>query len=325
MKTLSFRFSLWLLTLVIASSLSSSCSTSQAKNSQSPPELLPAISLSPVDFAYQAMLDAGINTDFANKIKSQYLKNHQSTEMRDQIVNLNVLGFLNPGDYSKHFSSSAIKHIKLFLKKYKTTLSGAEKNFQVPREIIASLLWVETRHGKTMGQFQLPVVYFSLLQANHPLVAKDTLAELGHRTPASNSSAAKLSALELQQKTIRRLNHKAQWALEQIKTLEQISNEQKGFLAKHKILSIHASFAGAFGCSQFIPDSYEKYAISSSPKKISNIFDLKDCIFSVANFLHKNGWDSQNPKSESDALFEYNRIRDYGDVIQKLAAAAHQT
>ncbi len=285
----------------------------------------PPTQLTAVEYAYDEMIKGGISPEFAKKVESQYLKDKKKSELRDQIVQLNVLGFLSPGDYSKHFSVSAVKHIKKFLKKYRNALSKAENDFHVPKEIIASLLWVETKHGKTMGNFQLPLVYFSLLQSNHPEVAKNTLTELNFRKPSSNSSASKLSYTELQEKVILRLNNKSKWALAEIKTLEDISIKQKAAGKNIKsILNIRSSFAGAFGCSQFIPSSYEKFAASSTHRS-PNLFDIKDCIYSVGNFLNKSGWDSENPKAQSDALFEYNRIRDYGDVIQKLADAAKKS
>ena len=299
-----------------------SCSTSRFEEKETAVALsvLPATDLSTVDFAYVEMLKNGITPSFAKKLENKFLKEKNRFVSRDQIVQLNVLGFLSPGDYSKHFSASAVKHIRKFLNKYKNIFSKAENEFHVPKEIIASLLWVETKHGKVTGNFNLPVVYFSLLQAPHPEVAKSVLNELNFRKPSSNSSAANLSHSELQQKVIQRLSSKSKWALEQIKILEQI-NQHTASKHSKSIWGIRSSFAGAFGCSQFIPSSYEKYAVSAS-HQTPNLFDLKDCIFSVANFLNKNGWDTQNPKAQSDSLFEYNRIRDYGDVIQKLAQAA---
>ena len=87
-------------------------------------------------------------------------------------------------------------------------------------------------------------------------------------------------------------------------------------------MNIRSSFAGAFGCSQFIPSSYIKYSVSSNESTSPNLFDLRDCILSVGNYLKMSGWNPHNPQSWSDALFEYNRVRDYGDVILKLAHAA---
>ena len=284
---------------------------------------LPATQLSSIDFAVKEMTDAGIAPDFAKKLEAQYLHEKKNTENRDHIIQLNVLGFLTPGDYSKHFSLSAVKHIKIFLRKYKSALTKMEDEFHVPKSIVASLLWVETKHGKTMGDFHLPIIYFTLLQAGHPEVVRNTLLELNHRKPASNSSAVLLTPAELQQKAIQRSLSKAKWALEQIKVLEQLSKQSEPHKNNSRsILTIKSSFAGAFGCSQFIPSSYQKYAVSFTKGKTANLFEMKDCIMSVANFLNKSGWDSQNPKAQSDALFEYNRIHDYGDVIQKLAQAA---
>ena len=324
MKVIPFHKKILFLTSMTIIFFSSSCSTSQSHENEVTQviNILPSTNLSAIDFAYDQMIKNGVSPTFAKKLETQFLKEKNRIEIRDQIVELNVLGFLTPGDYSKHFSVSAVKHIKKFIKKYRTTLSKAEKEFHVPNEIVASLLWVETKHGKFTGKFHLPFVYFSLLQATHPEVATSVLNELNFRKPSSNSSSANLSYTELQQKVLLRLSSKSKWAVEQIKILEQINSKQNT-LSKHaqSILSIRSSFAGAFGCSQFIPSSYQKYAVSAS-KKTPNLFELKDCIFSVANFLNKNGWDTQNQKAQSDALFEYNRIRDYGDVIQKLAKAA---
>ena len=322
MKSISLNFSILFPIIIVFTSLSSSCSTNKSLNKDNNEASIsfPSTNLSSIDFAYEEMIKNQISPEFASYLEKKYLKDKKSIENRDQIIQLNVLGFLTPGDYSRHYSLSAVKNIKKFLKKYKLTLSKAEKKYQVPKEIIASLLWVETKHGKTMGTYPLPMVYFTLLQSTHPEVAKTTLNELNFRKPSSNSSAANLSHTELQQKVALRLANKSKWAIEQIKTLEKLSLKQK----TKTILNSKSSFAGAFGCSQFIPSSYEKYAVSNS-RKNPNLFDLKDCILSVGNFLNKSGWDSQNPKAQSDALFEYNRIRDYGDVIQKLALEAGKT
>lgn len=311
MKVRSFQKVVF--SVIVASILSSGCSTSRSREKEivSVVSTFSSTNLSAPEYAYSELIKNGVDPAFAKKLEAQYLKEKKNTANRDQIVQLNVLGFLSPGDYSKHFSASAVKNIRKFLKKYKNTLTKAEKEFNVPKEVIASLLWVETKHGKVMGQFHLPMVYFSLMQATHPEVAKATLTELNTRKPASNSAASRMTYTELQQKVLQRLTSKSQWAVEQIKTLEHLSN-------KSSLLNIRSSFAGAFGCSQFIPSSYQKFAVSAS-KRSPNLFDMKDCIFSVGNYLHKNGWDTQNPKSQSDALFEYNRIRDYGDVILKLA------
>jgi membrane-bound lytic murein transglycosylase B len=314
-----------LTSLLLAVLLSSSCSTGRLQRDEDVSRAissLPHTDLTEVDYAYSELIKNGVSEEFAKKLEAQFLKEKKNFENRDKIVQLNVLGFLTPGDYSKHYSANAVKQVKKFIKRYGKTLSKVEREFNIPKEIIASLLWVETKHGKTLGTFHIPMVYYSLMQATHPQVAKTTLTELNFRKPSSNSAAASLSYAELQQKVILRLTKKSAWALEQIKTLEQIS-QKRNASGKHmnSILTTRSSFAGAFGCSQFIPSSYEKYAISPSNKS-PNLFEMKDCIYSVANFLHQNGWDSQSTKAQSDALFEYNRIRDYGDVIQRIAADA---
>jgi membrane-bound lytic murein transglycosylase B len=278
----------------------------------------PETKLTPIEFAEQKLIGAGISPDFVQKMKTTYITQYNS-ESRNKIIQMNVLGFLNPGDHSAHFNERSVRKIKAFIKKYNKTLSRAENTYGVPKEVIASLLWVETRHGKNTGQFQLPIVFFSLAQANHPEVAQATLMELNQRKPSSTSSARSYSPQELRNKVIQRLELKSNWAVDQIKAMENLSKNHR----KSRIFKIRGSFAGAFGCSQFIPTSFEKYAVSSfSESATPNLFDLRDCIFSVGNFLKNSGWNNQNPKSYSDALFEYNRVRDYGDVILHLSQAS---
>jgi membrane-bound lytic murein transglycosylase B len=309
--------------LFMAIVFTSACATFKPSQDSQKITSFPNTSLSSVSFAREKMSREGINPLFISKIEKRYLK-HYTNEERDRIIQLNVLGFLNPGDHSLHFSKRAVKNIKIFIKKYSKTLKNAESAYNVPKEIIASLLWVETRHGKAMGQFDLSSVFFALLQANHPEVARNTLDELNYRKPSSKSSAANYSYTELQNKVAQRLNSKSIWAMEQIKAMESLYTPTKDQNHFPDIISTRGSFAGAFGCSQFIPSSFKKYAVSSKSSKSPNLFDIKDCIFSVANFLRKSGWETQNPKACSDALFEYNRVRDYGEVIVKLAEAAKE-
>ena len=318
---------------VILSAVGCSSNLSRERELEKSLDAFPKTTATTYDFAHQLLIDSKISPEFISLIEKKYKREIKSDAERDKIIQMNVFGFLNPGDYSKHFSPKAVKSIQSFIKKYRKSLQSAEDRFQVPKEVIASLLWVETRHGKMVGTFRMPAVFFSLLQASHPQVGKATLTELNYRKPSSNSSAASLSSTEINRKVIGKMLTKSSWALEQIKAMEKIytnknRSDQYGISKNGNsqfIINSPSSFAGAFGCSQFIPSSYEKYAVSSSSDQNPNLFNLKDCIYSVGNFLQKSGWNQNDLKSQSNALFEYNRIRDYGDVILRLASAAKST
>jgi membrane-bound lytic murein transglycosylase B len=280
----------------------------------------PQTTLDSIGYAKSVLMDSGFDQSFIYMIESRYIQLNEA-KLRDQIIQMNVLGFLNPGDHSKHFTQKAVRNIKKFVKKYNKSLRNAESTYGVPKEVIASLLWVETRHGKSMGTFNMSGVFLSLLQGSHPEVARRVFNELPNRKPSSASAASKLSYGEIQSKVTNRLLQKSKWAIEQLRAMETIYQQSKSNAGTPQIIRFKSSFAGAFGCSQFIPSSFEKFARSSSDVKYANLFDLKDCIFSVGNYLKQHGWDTNRPETHSDALFEYNRVRDYGDVILKLAAA----
>ena len=50
------------------------------------------------------------------------------------------------------------------------------------------------------------------------------------------------------------------------------------------------SFAGAMGLGQFMPSSYQKYAVDFDRDGHRNLWDPEDAIGSVANYFNKHGW-----------------------------------
>jgi membrane-bound lytic murein transglycosylase B len=291
----------------------SSCATHSYTRNQEVLKTLPKTELSSVDYAYQRMLDAGISKKFADQVKASYLKKESDASNRDKIVSLNIFGFLAHGNYSLHYSKSAVKKTKAFVHKYGKTLKLAEKRYHVSKESIAALLWVETKFGKYTGSYKLSDVYFSLLQASHPSVVAITLQELNDRKPAAIQANPKFTEEFLEQKVVDRSIQKSAWALDQLKAIDGL------YLKGHDhLLNMKASYAGAFGFPQFIPTTYADYAISCNEQD-ADLYNMRDAILSVAHYLKEKGWDEKKPAAKSDALFEYNRSRDYGDVILKIA------
>ena len=63
-----------------------------------------------------------------------------------------------------------------------------------------------------------------------------------------------------------------------------------------KIQDLTGSYAGALGIPQFMPSSYLFYGIDDSHnKRIDLLHNHKDAIASIANYLHKAGWHSDQP------------------------------
>src|SRR3989344_2224437 len=159
-------------------------------------------STAPQEFAAQKLREKGASEDFIKFLIRTYRE-----DQRRQVIELNVLGFLKAKPPLKDggiIPGWEIKHVKKFIQKNKKIFGEAEKRYRVPREVIASLLWVETRHGKDTGRFHVPSAYFSLVQGEYPTIVNQTIE-------AAHSKAENVNS-EVEAKITERLQRKSAWA-----------------------------------------------------------------------------------------------------------------
>jgi membrane-bound lytic murein transglycosylase B len=262
--------------------------------------------VSPEKFVIQRLKSAGIPDTFIDKLRLSF-----EPEGRDRLIELMALGFLAKADYSGHFSQKGIESCHALMKAYKKVFERAEAEYGVPREVIAALMWVETRHGKNTGTFAPMNVFYSVMMGEHP----DTHPALMERL---KKKLGQEPDVETVQKATERTKKKADWALEQVQALVKIDHDFPGWIDHLK-----TSYAGAFGYPQFLPSSYLTWAVSGDPTPgvRPDLFTMRDAILSVANYLKTNGWQTASFEARRAALFHYNRSEDYGNIIQKIARA----
>jgi membrane-bound lytic murein transglycosylase B len=233
------------------------------------------------------------------------LKNYDASK-RDQVVKLNVMGFLLSPDYSTHTSPDGIQKCREFINAHSGAFQKAEKSFGVKKEIIASLLWVESRLGDNHGNFHVASVYLSLLLGEHPELIQVLLEDLKKRVPNPNKA--------LIAKTKNRARIKSRWAIGELWALYKMNKANSTV-----VRDLKGSYSGAFGYSQFLPSSFVTWAKSYSGKRPPDLYNPDDAIVSVGNYLNKNGYKRGKEQSYRKALFMYNKSKDYGDTIIKLA------
>jgi membrane-bound lytic murein transglycosylase B len=143
------------------------------------------------------------------------------------------------------------------------SLARAEQRYGVPAELIAGLIGVETFYGQVMGGFRV----------------LDALATLAFDFPSGRSDRSAFFRGELAE--FLKLSHR-----------EGLDPS-----------AIRGSYAGAIGLPQFMPGSWNRYAIDfDDDGHIDLAGNPADAIGSVAHYLAEHGWQRGMPTHYSVAL-----------------------
>lgn len=260
------------------------------------------------NYVQKRLRKEGFKKDFVKMLKQTY-----EPDGFNRVLELNVLLFLRKfDDHGVQVSKSAARTIKAFMSQNKKALEGAEKDHGVKPSVVATLLWLESRHGENQGKFHVPSVYVHLLQAPRKEVVKYLKENTGQFTP--HVGPPELKKIEDRTKS------KSEWALEELRALQKMYK-----VDKELVRNLRGSFAGAFGMPQFIPSSYAKWARTSRKRKAPDLARAVDSIHSVAYYLKDNGWKKNREKTYVPALLKYNNSLDYANAILKLAKDVEKT
>ena len=204
--------------------------------------------------------------------------------------------------YKGYLKEDVIAQAHSYLQENAELLENINNNYCVSKEIIVSILLVETFLGDIVG------------------------GKRAFNTLASMALSADLETIRpyLPQKLINPSNEgfakticrqKADWAYAELKALILYSH-QNGF----DPLTLLSSVYGAIGLCQFLPSNILSYGVDADNDGRIDLFTKADAFYSIANYLREHGWRCTMDKgSQREVILRYNKSSVYANTIMAVA------
>lgn len=246
---------------------------------------------------------AGLDSAFLNRVAGSF-----DAEFYDKAIRINLTNYSNVPDYSGHYNRKSVKQVKAFMKENDSLLRAVQKKRGVSKEIISAILWIESRCGTTTGKFHVPSVFLSLLLADD-----STSIQLSVANVTKGKTLDSLQMDSVYKQIALRARNKSAWSIKQLQALEAI--DKRGVM---NVTTLKGSWAGAFGFPQFIPSSYNSWAVDGNGDGVIDLYTLPDAAHSIANYLRSNGWTSKKD-GQRKAVHHYNNSDAYVNAVFTLA------
>ena len=199
------------------------------------------------------------------------------SEFIEKATNVSISTVSKKPDYSHFYNNTSITSTRNFLDENKAIFDSAEAHYKVPREVVAAIIWIETRNGSYLGRTHIPSVFLSAAMADLPRYVEANIARF-----KKNFTLESQKDLEIQ--VVEKAARKARRGLDELLALEKIEKTTPIVTA-----NLTGSYAGAFGMPQFLPSSYVTWAVDGNGDATIDLFTVEDAIFSAANYLKSNG------------------------------------
>jgi membrane-bound lytic murein transglycosylase B len=174
--------------------------------------------------------------------------------------------------------------------------------YGVPKEVVVSILLIETHLGRNTGNRcvfnRLASMALSTdLETVRPHLGGDLLN-------SENEEFAR-----------RRCREKGDWAYSELKALLRLA-EQDGL----DPLGIRGSIYGAIGLCQFMPSNVFIYGVDADQDGRVDPFTKMDALHSIANYLRGHGWrPGMNRDGQHRIIFDYNHSTVYANTVLAVA------
>ena len=177
--------------------------------------------------------------------------------------------------------------------------------YQVPGEVVAAIMWVETRYGNYLGKQKAAAMLASMAAAASDFsVVEPAVADLIAKDRGSKAF--------LQETAIKR----GDWALNELAALMTYS-----FNNGQDPTTLPGSIYGAVGWGQFMPSNLIKYAVAAPGQSRIDFFDKTCAIFSIGHYLKAHGWKggAMTEDERRAVIMKYNKSGVYVNTVLYVA------
>ena len=182
-----------------------------------------------------------------------------------------------------------------FMSEYGVTLASVSARMSMDPCLLAALVGVETRFGAVPGRMPIGASLWTIARKVPPR------PERGETEPVLSN-----------------------WAVREIAEL-LLFTYTEGERDGGAVHLLRGSYAGAFGLSQFLPSSANKFAVDFDGDGKRRLNEWPDALASAANYLTRNGFLGHEPYTRESAIgrsiFAYNRSGFYVRVVMEFRDA----
>jgi membrane-bound lytic murein transglycosylase B len=195
-----------------------------------------------------------------------------------------------------------------FYREHRADLTMIHEQFGVPGDVLTALMLLESRLGMSVGDYNAFTILASMALAGDFELIRDRI----ERRDVPRETLEWL---------IRRTREKGDWAYEELKALIRYARANG-----QDPLTIRSSVYGAIGLCQFMPTSAEHYGRDGSGDGRVDLFETRDALYSMANFVAEHGWkDSMTKEEKLKVIYRYNHSESYAMTVLAVADSIAKT
>jgi len=204
--------------------------------------------------------------------------------------------------YKGFLKEKVITRAHSYLRENTDLLENISSEYCVPKEIVVSILLVETRLGEFLGgkwafNSLASMALCTDLETIRPHLPKKLV------NPKNEAFA----------RTVCR--QKADWAYAELKALILYA-----YWNEFDPLSLPGSLYGAIGLCQFMPSNVLSYGVDADNDGRIDLFTKADALFSIANYLREHGWKCTMDKAgQVWVILDYNKSSIYANTVLAVA------